>query len=104
MATKYSQKMYEVVAAGDMRRPGIKLGAACVDANIPVQVVAKWLGLSRQGVYYWFTGHTEVARRHLDKVERITSVLLAALDANELPAESLSVALDVVKKYRNKKS
>ena len=102
--TGYSQQMHDAVAAGDLQRPGVKLGAACIDAQIPVQVVAKWLGLSRQGVYCWFTGKTEVAKRHLDKVERITSVLLAAVDSGDLPAESLSVALDIVKRYRNKKS
>ena len=101
---KYHKTTYDVVAAGDLTRPGVRLAAACIDAEIPVQVVAKWIGVSRQAVYYWLTGATDVARRHIDKVERITDVLLDALDANELPAEDLETALAVVKRYRSKKS
>jgi hypothetical protein len=101
--SKYSQQIIDAVAKGDMKRPGVLLGAACIDAGIPVQVVAKWLGLSRQGVYFWFTGETEVAERNRTKVDKITSVLLAGLDAGELPAKDLATALEVVKKYRSKK-
>lgn len=100
---KYSQHIFDIVAAGDMSRPGVKLGAACIDAHIPVQVVAKWLGVTRQGIYYWFTGVTDVATRHLPKVEKVTSVLIAALDAGALPAKDLPTALAVIQKYRSPK-
>lgn len=101
---KYSKQITDAVAKGDMRKPGVLLGAACIDAGIPVQVVAKWLGLSRQGVYFWFTGVTDVAERNRPKVDTITKVLLAGLDAGELPAKDLATALEVVKKYRSMKS
>ena len=97
---KYSQKVYEAVANGDLTKPGVKLGTACIDAQIPVQVVAKWMGLSRQGIYYWFMGVTDVAGRHRAKADQITQVLLAGLDDNKLPAVDLPTALEVIKQYR----
>lgn len=97
---KYSKELYEAVANGDMRKAGVRLGAACIDAQIPVQVVAKWLKVTRQAVYFWFAGVTEVAARHAPKVDRITKVLLAALDAEELPAKDLPTALEIVNKYK----
>ena len=101
---RYSPQIYAAVAKGDQTRPGVKLGAACIDAQIPVQVVARWLGLTRQGVYYWFTGVTEVAERNREKVEKITNTLLRALDAGALPAENLEAALAVVEKYKRRTS
>lgn len=100
---KYHQNIYDAVAAGDMRRVGVRLAAACIDAQIPVQIVSRWMGISRQGVYYWFTGETDVAVRHQPKVEKITAVLISALDAGELPAKDLPTALDIIKKYRSSK-
>lgn len=99
---KYSDQLMAAVAAGDFKKLGVRLGAACIGAGIPVQVVARWLGMSRQGVYFWFLGETEVAERHKDKVEKIMRVLRAAMDAGALPAVNLETTLDVVAKYRSK--
>lgn len=99
---KYSDKTIAAVAAGDFTKLGVRLGAACVGAEIPVQVVAKWLGLSRQGVYFWFLGETEVAERHRVKVEAIIQVISAATKAGELPADSLATTVEVINKYRSK--
>ena len=100
---RYSKKTYEAVSKADMNLLGVQLGAACVDAEISVQVVARWMGVSRQGVYYWFTGVTDIEAGKRSKVENIIATLLKALDADELPAKDLPTALAIVKKYRSVK-
>ena len=97
---KYHKAVYERVAAANMRKPGVRLGAACIDAHIPVQVVARWMGVTRQGVYYWFFGETEVAEHNTKKVEVITKVLIRAVDDKALPVRDLAEALNIVKKYK----
>ena len=96
----YSQKLYDTVAAADMSLLGVQLGAACIDANIPVRIVAAWLDVSRQGVYLWFTGMTDIAEKHRDTVQEIIEILLAALESGDLPAKKLSQALAVIDRYR----
>lgn len=100
---RYSKKIYDAVAAAPMSMLGVQFGAACIDTQIPVQVVAKWMGVTRQGVYYWFTGVTEVAEKHQAKMESIRATLLAALKDNALPVDDLAEAMKVVKKYRGAK-
>lgn len=99
---KYSRKTYEAVSKADMNMLGVQLGAACVDAEIPVQVVARWMGVSRQAVYYWFTGVTDIEPKKRPRVQSIINIVVAALDANELPADGLAATMDVIKKYRRK--
>jgi transcriptional regulator with XRE-family HTH domain len=38
---------------------GVRLGKACIAANIPVAQVASDFGVSRPAVYAWFTGRSE---------------------------------------------
>ena len=96
----YSKKMYRAVSEADRHLPGVKLACVCIDAQIPVQVVAKWLGVTRQGIYYWFTGKTGVDEKHFQKIAKIVRVLTAAVDDFKLPAKDLATALAVVKTYR----
>ena len=100
---RYSKKTYDAVAAAPMGMLGVQFGAACVDAQIPVQVIAKWMGVSRQGVYYWFTGVTEVAEKHQTKMEEIRQLLLRALKDDTLPVDDLADAVKIIKKYRSTK-
>jgi hypothetical protein len=86
-----------------MNKLGVQLGAACVDAEIPVQVVARWLNVSRQAVYYWFTGVTDIEPKKRARASAIIGVLLKALDAQELPAVDLAAAIEIVKKYKGVK-
>jgi DNA-binding XRE family transcriptional regulator len=37
---------------------GVELGAACIQADVPVAEVAKHFGVSRQAVYAWFCGRS----------------------------------------------
>lgn len=96
----YSKKVYDSIIAGDGRKPGVLLGQACVVADIPIQVIAGWLGVSREGVYHWFLGRSGVADNRLPKLEHITRVLLKAIKDGQLPAQDLPTALEIVKKYR----
>lgn len=98
----YSQKVYKAVAKADMRKLGVRLGAVCIDAAIPVQVIAKWTGTTRQGVYYWFFGQTEVAEEKRARIEQIVRILLRAVEDERLPAKTLAKAMDVVKEYRSR--
>ena len=100
--TGYSNRMYTAVKLAPKGRLGVRLGAVCIDAQIPVQIVAQWMGITRQGIYFWFIGETEVAERHHKKVERIIQVLTLALDEKALPAKDLAESLRVVVKYRAK--
>lgn len=96
----YSKKVYDAIIAGDGRKPGVLLGQACVAADIPIQVVAGWLGASREGVYRWFLGQSGVSESRLPKMEHIARILQKAVKDGQLPAQDLSTALDIVKKYR----
>jgi len=96
----YSQRLYTAVSQADMKMLGVRLGAVCIDAKIPVQVIARWMGISRQGVYLWFTGATDVADRHREKVESLIDVLLDALEENALPVPKLARALEIVEEYQ----
>jgi DNA-binding phage protein len=42
----------------DRNKIGVKLGIACIKADIPVSQVAKDFGVSRTSIYAWFTGHS----------------------------------------------
>ena len=98
----YSKKTYDAVAAADQGKLGVRLGAACIDAQIPVQVVAGWFGISRQGVYNWFTGKSGVATRHELKAQKIIGTIHAALDDKALPAANLVEAMQIIKQYKGK--
>jgi hypothetical protein len=65
-----------------------------------VQVVAKWTGTTRQGVYYWFFGQTDVAEEKRPRIEQIMRVLLRAIKDGRLPAKSLEKAMEVIKQYK----
>ena len=79
---------------------GKQLGETCIKTEIPVQVLAKWMGVSRQGCYYWITGVTEIAENKRKKVEQIIRVLDAAYNEKALPANDLETALDVVRQFK----
>jgi len=97
---QYSARIYEAVAAADRTQPGVQLGCACIDAQVPVQVVAKWFGVSRQAIYDWFTGNTGVRQKHEARIESIVKVLNRAVDAGALPAATLAETMMAIKQYK----
>ncbi len=52
----YSLHVADALRSADSELPWVKLGLICVDRGIPVDTVAKALGVSRQTVYSWFLG------------------------------------------------
>lgn len=97
---KYHARTHKAVKKADKRLLGVQLGALCLEASVPVQAIAKWVGVTRQGVYYWFTGVTDVAEKHQARVAEIMQTIESALAYGELPTASLEEALRVIKKYK----
>ena len=55
---------YTITLANTIKRAprhklGVRLGKACLAANVPVIKVAEDFGVSRPAVYAWFTGRSE---------------------------------------------
>lgn len=98
----YTDKVYNAIAKADDTMFGVQFAAVCVDAAVPVQIVANWFGVSRQAVYFWFTGVTGVAQKHRAKMTHIAAVLRAALRDNALPAKDTATTMHVIKTYRAK--
>ncbi len=49
---------------------GVRLGRLCTDEGIPVVQIAECFNVTRTTVYNWFTGKTEVAKKHIEGVEQ----------------------------------
>lgn len=70
----YSLKIVEAVN-GAPDTLGAELGRWCVRRDLSMQRAAVIIGASRQTVYNWFTGATEVAPAYQDKVNAVIDVL-----------------------------
>jgi transcriptional regulator with XRE-family HTH domain len=67
----YSTHIVERNKKADGKRLGVKLGRVCIKHNIPVSVVAKKLGVSRQSLYNWMCGTTSPQNLIKSKVEAL---------------------------------
>jgi len=56
MSRGYSVSVVENIKKADGKLLGVRLGLVCVSHDIPVSRVADDLGVTRQTVYYWFSG------------------------------------------------
>ena len=99
--TYYSPEMYTAIEEGDHSKLGVRLGAACVDAGIPIIALSKWFGVSRQAIYGWFRG-TPMRDKYHEKAETIIGILLAALEDEALPVEDLETAMAIFKQYKSR--
>lgn len=97
----YSDRIKQVVAAAPDGTLSKKLADICIKTEIPVHIIAQWMGVSRQGVYYWFSGETEIREAKRQKVEKIIQVLEKAYNENALPVSDLETALTIVGRYKN---
>lgn len=68
----YSLDFAQQVGAADRRLPWVKLGLLCIEKRISIIDIAKELKVSRQTVYWWFTGKS---RPRSVQIERIKEVL-----------------------------
>lgn len=55
----YSIRVAEAIREADGDMLGVQLGRACLARDISVSQVATALGVTRQTVYFWFTGVSE---------------------------------------------
>jgi DNA-binding phage protein len=49
---------------------GVKLGRACIAANVPISQVAKDFNVTRTTVYNWFSGMTRPSMRVESAIEQ----------------------------------
>ena len=56
MSGGYSLRIQDANAKASKHKLGVRLGGLCIAQDIPVAVVAKCTGVTRQTVYNWFCG------------------------------------------------
>lgn len=67
----YSYSMVRKIRDADPALIGVKLGALCIERDIPVAQVAADLGVSRVTVYTWFTGQFHPKPEMAARIERL---------------------------------
>lgn len=70
----YSQKIIETISKAP-KSLGTELGRLAVRRDISMQRISIVVGASRQTIYNWFTGVTEVAPAFKERVEKVILVL-----------------------------
>lgn len=71
----YTIRMAKAIDEADGSLLGVQLGRACLARDVPVSVVAKNLGVTRQTVYSWFLGVSEPRGAARDAIQTyITSL------------------------------
>jgi hypothetical protein len=73
----YSQQLVKANKAADQTLMGVRLGALCIEKDVPVTRVAKEFGVSRTAVYAWFKGESEIQSFRLVRVSKIIKKLTA---------------------------
>lgn len=56
MSSGYSLRIQDANAKASRHKLGVRLGRLCIAQDIPVAVVAKCTGVTRQTIYNWFCG------------------------------------------------
>lgn len=70
----YSQKIIEKINEAPISL-GTELGRWAVRRDVSMKRISDIVGASRQTIYNWFTGVTEVAPSYKDRVEQVIVVL-----------------------------
>lgn len=78
----YSQKIIDAVAAAP-KSPGTRLGRWAIHLDLPVTKIAYALGVTRQTVYNWFLGKTEVFVAYQDRVDFLLQIMQTSRSADE---------------------
>jgi AraC-like DNA-binding protein len=71
---QYSQKIIEKINEAPVSL-GTELGRWAVRRDVSMKRISDIVGASRQTIYNWFTGVTEVAPSYKDRVEQVILVL-----------------------------
>jgi plasmid maintenance system antidote protein VapI len=70
----YSQKIIDAVAEAP-KSSGNQLGRWAIYLDLPVTKIASALGVTRQTVYNWFIGKTEVFVAYQDRVDLMIKIM-----------------------------
>ena len=70
----YSQKIIEIINEAP-KSLGTELGRWAVRRDISMQRISLIVGASRQTIYNWFTGATDVAVSYQERVAKVIEVL-----------------------------
>lgn len=70
----YSQKIIEIINEAPDGL-GTDLGRWAVRRDVSIQRVSQLIGASRQTVYNWFTGTTDVTPAYQERVAQVIAVL-----------------------------
>ena len=71
MSYGYSHRLVEANKAADDMSWGVLLGRKCIELDIPVDVIARRMDVSRATIYNWFWGSTTPSRTHSEQIERL---------------------------------
>ncbi len=78
----YSQKIIDAVAAAP-KTPGNQLGRWAIHLDFPVTKIAYALGVTRQTVYNWFIGKTDVFVAYQARVDFLLKIMQHSKTADE---------------------
>lgn len=71
----YSKTVVDAVEGASSDSLGVTLGRICIQKDIPVNDIAKFFGVSRQAVYWWFKGKIKPSTKHTEKMEKLIEKL-----------------------------
>lgn len=91
MSRSYSQDFRLALYKLDSTKPGVALGIACVEANLPAKYVAPVLGVSRMSIHGWFRG-TAIRKKHLETVQALIRIIQKDTEEGVLPARTVADA------------
>lgn len=78
----YSQKIIDAIADAP-KTLGNRLGRWAVHLDFPVTKIAYALGVTRQTVYNWFMGNTDVFVAYEERVEFLLKIMQSSKTAEE---------------------
>ena len=83
MSYGYSARLIAANHRQDDSYLGVKLGRLAIALDIPVSTIAKTAGVSRQTVYNWFIGKTDVFVAYQERVDFLLKIMQASKTADE---------------------
>lgn len=91
MSRIYSQEFRIELYKLDRNLPGVSLGIACVEANLPAKYVAPVLKVSRMTLYGWFRG-SSMRKKKEPLVTALIRIIQQDKANGRLPAKSVADA------------
>jgi hypothetical protein len=91
MSRVYSQEFRIEIYKLDRNLPGVSLGIACLEANLPAKYVAPVLKVSRMTLYGWFRGSPMRKKKEV-LVHALVRIIQQDKASGRLPAKSVADA------------